>query len=381
MPFAVFILVCSIGLAGSMGLILSPVLADIAAEFDSSVAIVARSITAFGLGTALSALSLGYHLDRFGPARALQKAILLAGAAQIAGAFATGWITLALAEFVIGLAAGVILPAVYALTAEISPPGKEAKTLGQVIMGWSLSLVFAIPVGAAMADIIGWRVMLGTVGLAAFVLSPFPRRITGRHAVKTDTATMGRFTPLFLPGGMAAYAICFFFMASFYGLYAFSAPHAIADFGATTASSGLIALTYGIAFGASSLWLATSIDRLGRRRFQVIGFPLAVLVLAGLGITESFTTFLILIAIWAVLNNLLVNTIIASLLSLAPNSKGAVLGLYSGLTYIAAATGTALMGALFENTGFIAIGLAAAFMHILIMLLLLRTRPKAAQRA
>jgi DHA1 family inner membrane transport protein len=372
---AIVILICSIGLAGSMGLILSPVLPDIAAEFGTSVATIAWSMTAFGLGTALSALSLGYRLDRFGPARALQRAAILAGLAQIAAALATGWITLAAAEFVIGLAAGVILPAVYALAAEIAPKGKEAKTLGQVIMGWSLSLVMAVPLGAALAEIAGWRPMLAVVGIAAFALAPFPRRIAGRRKIAQDAVQMGRFGPLQVPGGLAAYAICFLFMASFYGLYAFAAPHAITDFGVSTARAGLVALTYGVAFGGASLLLAPSIDRIGRRRMQAVGFPLAVAVLAGLGLAPSEPVFLAAVAVWAVLNNLLVNTIIAGLMGLTPGARGAALGLYSGVTYIAAAFGTAVMGALFEGPGFVAIGGAAALMHAAIIALLPASRP------
>ncbi len=372
---SVVILVCAIGLAGSMGLILSPVLADIATEFGTSISTVAWAMTAFGVGTALSALSVGYRLDRFGPARALQRTAILAGVAQIGAALAPGWVTLTLAEFVIGLAAGVILPAVYALAAEIAPKGKEARTLGQVIMGWSLSMVLAVPAGAALAEIAGWRPMLAGLGIAAFLVSPFPRRIRNRHAAPADAVQMGRFGPLLVPGGRAAYAVCFLFMATFYGLYAFAAPHVITDFGMSTARSGLVALTYGIAFGATSLFLAPQIDRIGRRRMQAVGFPLAVIVLAGLGLAPSAPWFLGLIGAWAVLNNLLVNTIIAGLTSLAPGAKGAALGLYSGVTYFAAAFGTAVMGSLFEGPGFVAIGAVAAGLHVVIILLLPASGP------
>jgi len=127
---ATLILVLSIGLAGSMGLILSPVLADIGADFGASVAKVAWAITAFGAGTAVSAMSFGYRLDAFGPARALQRAMLLAGAAQLGAALSQGWLMMSAAEFVVGLGAGVILPAVYALAAEISPKGRKRARWG-----------------------------------------------------------------------------------------------------------------------------------------------------------------------------------------------------------------------------------------------------------
>jgi predicted MFS family arabinose efflux permease len=358
----------AIGLIGSNGLILSPVLADVAAELGTGIANVGWALSSFGLGTALAALWLGRSLDDFGIARALRLALLISGIAQIAASFSQTWQSLVLAEFAVGLASGVALPAIYALAAEIAPKGAEAKTRGAVIFGWSIALIAAIPLGAAVADLIGWRLMLMVLGALSIAIFPLLRRIRGRHKVAGDAEPMGRFTPLSLPGGSRAYLICCLFMASFYGCYAYSGAYVTTGFGVSTTSAGLIALSYGIGFGVTSL-MAGVIDRIGRDRVRIIGFPLAAVTLLALGLVPVYAGFLALMLIWGACNNLLVNTIISGLTGLAPKSKGATLGLYSGVTYLAASAGTFGMGWLFDHVGFVAIGSAAAALHLGILAL------------
>jgi len=370
MAGAVYILMAAIALVGSNGLILSPVLADIARDFGASVPEAGRAMTAFGLGTALSAFWLGRMLDGFGIARALQGAMVIGGLGQIGAAFSNGWITLALAEGVVGLASGVALPAIYALSAEISPKGQEARILGRVILGWSISLIGAVPLGASLADMAGWRVMLALIGAMSLAIFPLTGRIRARHSAPHDAETIGRLAPLFLPGGLIAYLICLLFMAAFYGILAYTGAHVIHDFGVSTSSAGLIALFYGVGFGISS-FLTGPVQRIGTARIQLFGAVLAAGLLLALGGAPEFRLFLLLLVLWGLLNNQLLNTIVSGLTALAPRSKGAVLGLYSAVTYLAAALGTFVMGLLLAHYGFWSLGALGAGLHVLVVLLLL----------
>ena len=375
----VFTLMALIGIIGTNGLVLSPVLTDIARDFGVSVAVAGRAITAFGVGTAVSALWLGASLERFGTARALMLAMVVGGVGQLIAALASGWVWLTAAQGLVGLAAGVGLPAIYALTADISPAGQEARILGRVILGWSISLIAAIPLGAFLADVLGWRVMLGLIGTIGIATLPFTARFRNRHITAQDAEPMGRFAPLFIPGGLTAYLVCFLFMGVFYGTYTYTGAHAIRDFGISTGRAGLIALFYGIGFGAASL-MAGMIDRIGTARMRLIGFPAAAIALIGMGMAPSYGVYLVAIAAWGWLNNQLLNTIVTGLTALAPRSKGAVLGLYSGITYIAAAAGTFTMGQIFEGAGFGRVTLLAALLNGASLLILLATRRQATQR-
>ena len=68
-------------------------------------------------------------------------------AALLLSAAALHWLALTLAQAVAGMAAGVILPAAYGSASLIAQPG-QARTLGRVIAGWSVSLVAGVPLSA-----------------------------------------------------------------------------------------------------------------------------------------------------------------------------------------------------------------------------------------
>ena len=89
------------------------------------------------------------------------------------------------------MAAGVILPAAYGSASLIAQPGQEARTLGRVIAGWSVSLVAGVPLSALISDAIGWRATYGVLALCAAVAllacaacpnaaPPIPRRCACR---------------------------------------------------------------------------------------------------------------------------------------------------------------------------------------------------------
>lgn len=241
--------------------------------------------------------------------------------------------------------------------------------MGLVLFGWSVSLVLAVPAGALLADLAGWRMMLGLIGGLCVATFVFTRTISGSRAAPTDAKPIGRLQPLFLPGGWQAYLVCAFFMSSFYGCFAYSGAHVVQSFGQSATGAGLIALCYGLGFGALSFF-ARLIDNLGPLKIRRFGLLVAACILLVLGFSSSFPLFLAAVAVWGAVNNLLLNTIVTGLTALAPHSKGAVLGLYSSVTYLAAAVGTFVMGLLFSNYGFYAIGILAATLHILAALLL-----------
>ncbi|MEO1919841.1 MAG: hypothetical protein ABGW81_09110 [Paracoccaceae bacterium] len=61
-----YILTACIALIGTNGLLLSPVLTDIAVSLDVTVGEAGRAIAAYSAGAAVTAIWLGRSLDRFG---------------------------------------------------------------------------------------------------------------------------------------------------------------------------------------------------------------------------------------------------------------------------------------------------------------------------
>src|SRR5690606_20625732 len=112
-PAVAYVLTFCIGVVGSNSLVLGPIAPEVARSLGVSVAFVMSAASAFGLGTAASALLAARHVDRVGARRMLVVALALLAAALAASAAAPGALMLAFAQLVAGIASGIALPAIY----------------------------------------------------------------------------------------------------------------------------------------------------------------------------------------------------------------------------------------------------------------------------
>lgn len=373
-PAAAYALCLCIGLIGANSLALGPIAPRVAESFASGVPAVMSASAAFGIGTAASALLLAGLIDRFGPRRVLRYALLAFLAALAASAAAPVLAAFIGAQLLAGLAAGVALPATYTLAALAAPPGRESDTLGIVLFGWTLSMVAGVSLSAVIADMVGWRMVYGVVvvsGLAA---------IAGTRKLTAGGAAAGRAAPsplsaLRVPGIAPLLIACAAFMASFYGVYAYVGDHLHRGLGLPVSAGGLLALCYGLGFGATT-FLDRWIDRLGPARLLPAFFvAVAGVYLAMTAAAASYLALLAVVFLWGMANHAGLNVLIQRLAALDPGRRGAIMGLNSGVTYLALFAGTAGFGPLYAGAGFAALaGLAVALMLVAVLAALLAPR-------
>ena len=347
------LLTASVAIIGSNSLALSPIAVSVAAGFPGVTAKDVMLATAlFGAGTALSALTLAALVDRAGLARALFAALAVLTLALVATAAAPGLGWMCAAQAVAGLATGVALPATYGLAAESAPPGQASAFLGKVLTGWTLSMVFGASAAAVLTDIAGWRSVYAVLALIAAATAA--ALLLRGHVVRPATRALSRspFAALAVPGVGPALMVCGVYMMAFYGLYAYLGTHLRTDLGLAAWAAGLAPLVYGLGFGAAA-WLDPLIDRHGPRQMAPAVFALLVLVYGALALGAGSAAVLIgLCLVWGAVNHLGLNLIVGRLAGLDPARRGAILGLNSGVTYIALFTGTWLFGLGYARLGF-----------------------------
>ena len=163
-------LAAAIGIVGANSLVLSPLAGAVGADLGTTASAVLSATATYGAGTAASALILAPRADRIGLARALTWALVVMTAAMVASALAGAVLWLAVAQTVAGLAAGIALPAIYGLAAELAPPGRSAEVMGKVLTGWVLSLVFGVAASALLADLVDWRLVYALMAVLAAAL-------------------------------------------------------------------------------------------------------------------------------------------------------------------------------------------------------------------
>lgn len=357
-PSIVWTLTGCIGLIGSNSLALGPIAPAMADVLGTSVQTVMIASAAFGLGTAGGALALGQLIDRIGPQRMLAITMLLMVLGFAGAAVAVGPEMLIAAQFGLGIAAGVALPAIYTLAAVSGSSGHESRTLGIVLTGWTLSMVGGVPLSALIADTLGWRAFYFILAGAALIAAGGLARRTGMKGAAGGLQTP--LSALTVKGVLPLLAICGCFMGSFYGVYAYLGDHLHAELGMPVSANGLATILYGIGFGAAVL-LDRFIDaHIARPLLLSILMVLVTAVfLLIFALSGSFVGLLVLMAVWGLANHLGLNVLIMRLTSLDPRQRGAIMGLNSAVTYLALFAGTISLGEVYDSLGFRAVVLCA----------------------
>lgn len=356
----VWLLMAAISMVGSNSLVLSPIAGDVAASFggrDAADVMVASAI--YGAGTALSALLLAPRADQIGLRRALLLALTALALSLTLSACAPVLIVLIVAQGLAGLAAGLALPAIYGLAADIAEKGRESETLGKVLTGWTISLVAGVALSSILSDFLHWRIVFATLGSTTFLIALLLRRIhiTERQAPEATTSPLAALKIRGLPPilfGVACY------MSAFYGLYAYLGAHLTGTLALSTTAAGLAALTYGIGFGAVAP-LDRLIDRYGATKAAPVVFGALTLVyLAMAAVTSDMLLIYAVCLLWGAANHLGLNLLVGTLTALSPDQRGTILGLYSAITYGAMFVGTTAFKPIFEFGGLSSAALLSA---------------------
>ncbi len=151
---------------------LVPLLAPMAAAFDTSVAVTGQLATVTFAAWAVSVVAVGSVSDSFGrrPVGLVGLSLLTIGI--LASAFAPNLGILMALRVVTGLGGGMIPPNSMAAVADTVPQARRAQAVGGLMAFATLSSVIGVPLVAIGAESGGWRLPFLVIGglLAACTL-------------------------------------------------------------------------------------------------------------------------------------------------------------------------------------------------------------------
>ncbi|WP_323783063.1 MFS transporter [Thalassovita sp.] len=344
------LLTATIGVVGANSLVLPPIATVVAQDLGVLPGDIIQAMGAYGAGTALSALVLAPRADRIGADRALRHACAMLIVALSISALAPSILILLIGHAIAGIGAGMALPAIYSLAAQVGPKGREKQTIGTVLTGWTLSLVGGVVLASALADIAGWRSVYGLMAGMTVVIWFLLGRCDMRVEVFA-TAPTSPLTGLQVPGisrGLLSNALL---MLGFFGAYSFMGPHVVDTLGLTVSAAGLVTFAYGSGFGLA-VFLDRFVDRLPPGRASALAFA-GLLIGYGL-MAFSAQVFMLLLAaafVWGVFQHFALNAVVARLTALDPAQRGAIMGLNSASTYLCVLGGAMLFRLPYEAAG------------------------------
>ena len=365
-PHSVWLLMAVVAVVGSNSLALGPIAPDISSDMGESITRVLTASAWFGFGTAISALLLARYIDRSGARFALSYATAVLAISFAACAAATNTTLLSTAQLCAGLASGVALPACYVSAAVVAPANRESKVLGIVLMGWTVSLVLGVSMSALIADVMHWRIVFTLLTLlSATCFVTVLRSTLPNHKSQAIVATPISALKVKRVPYLLFVVACY--MTAFYGVYNYVGDHIVQTLGKPVRANAWIAVSYGCGFGLATL-LDPLLDRLTARRStsRIFTLPnlalsaLAVLYLLILLVSENYALLIVASGLWGMLNHLGLNILIASLNATDPNKRGAIIGLYSCITYLCLGIGTLVFGYIYTATTFSVLCLCSA---------------------
>lgn len=337
-PPVAFMLTACVGVIGSNSLALGPIAPEVARSLGAGVPAVMTASAAFGLGTAASAVFLGRLIDRHGARRMLAVALLVLAVGLGGSALAPALPLLVAAQLLVGIAAGIALPAIYTLAAVVAPAGRESETIGLVLTGWTLSMVAGVPLSAAVADFAGWRAVYALVAAATLIACATVRLAAVREVSKGNATSP--LAALGVRGVVPLLAACAAFMAAFYGVYGYIGDHLHAALGLPLSANGLA---------------DCGLVRPRLRRGETVAADISCRrwrLRLDVAASDSYTAMLAVVFLWGLCNRFGLNVLIMRLTALDPAKRGAIMGLNSGVTYLALFAGTIGFGEIYVLTGF-----------------------------
>jgi DHA1 family inner membrane transport protein len=364
---AVYVLTGCVGVIGANSMVLGPIAPAVASSIGATVPTVMMAAAAFGLGTATSALFLARLIDLVGSARMLKFTMTLLGVALLLCAASPSVAMFIAAQLIAGIASGIALPAIYASAAAIAEPGRESRTIGKVLTGWTLSMIAGVSFSVVLAELFSWRAVYVSVScLAALALiALFRLNMQDRPAAGIAPSPL---SALGLPGIKSLLVVCCAFMTAFYGLYAYLGDHLHQDLGLPVTANGGVAIAYGAGFGCAAL-LSGMVDRFGPKRLMPPVLLVAAAVYLGLALFGSMLVGVIcLLFVLGLVNHLGVNLLIQRLTAIDPAKRGTLMGLNSAVTYLAVFAGSSSYGPLYTDHGFTALSLASLALMIIAVL-------------
>jgi YNFM family putative membrane transporter len=226
--------------------------------------------------------------DRLGRRQLMVVSLFAAALLTLASAAAPGWHTLLVMRFLTGIAISGIPAIAMTYVAEEVDASSLGAAMGLYISGSALGGMASRIIASALADWLGWRVALGTIGALSVVgavvfwrTAPHSRAfVPHRHDWASFSASLRILrNDAALPW---LYAESFLLMGSFVTLYNFVTFHLLASpYSLSQTAVGCIFLFY-IVGSVSSTWFGELAGRLGRRR--VFWIPLFIM-LVGVGLT------------------------------------------------------------------------------------------------
>jgi predicted MFS family arabinose efflux permease len=364
-----------------VGVVMAPVLAAIASEFNISTGTAGLVVAAYGAPGIVVAVLAGPYSDRFGRKRFLVIGSLVMGFFTLLSAFATSFAVLVAMRIIAGIGGSLIFPNTTATVGDNFSYRERGSAMSTVIGLNTMAGVIGVPLAGVLADATSWRVSVGLVGVLAIAaglllmwkLRPAQTPLSESrirdmyHSIVTNRSALGAIGSSFLG------ALYWFTWATYIVVFFENV------FGLSQGVASILALTQGLGVLFGSQLGGRLGGRIGHRPIvagSVLLSGLLLLLQTNIGLPLAATAFLNLLLSAVIGARFASNTTL--LTEQVPEARGTLLALSASVTSGSIVAGAAIGGLLIDGPGFWALGtfcFVAAVLAALVVWIFVREEP------
>jgi predicted MFS family arabinose efflux permease len=356
-----------------VGVVMAPVLTQIASEFSITTGTAGLVVAAYGAPGIVVAVLTGPYSDRFGRKRFLVAGTLIMGIFTLLSAFATSFVVLVVTRIVAGIGASVIFPNVTATVGDNFAYRDRGSAMGTIIGLNTLATVIGVPLAGILAEATSWRISVGLVGVLAIVAgSLLAWRFRPAQTPLSESGIRDMYRSI-VTNRSALGAIASSFMGALYWFTwtTYIVVYFQHVFGLSQGVASILALTQGLGVMLGSFLGGRLGGRIGHKPI-VVG---SVLISGLLLLLQTNVTFPL--AATAVLN-IALSTVMGArfasnttlLTEQVPEARGTLLAISASVTSASIVAGASIGGLLIDGLGFWALGVfcfvAAAFAALIV---------------
>jgi predicted MFS family arabinose efflux permease len=338
------------GFSGALATrLIDPLITSIAADFATSVGVVALLSSAFALPFGFSQPVLGPIGDAIGKTWVIKVATALLALCLLASALAPGLTILFVSRVLGGVAAGGIMPVCMALIGDSFPLAVRQVAMSRYIGATLIGQLVGVSVGGVAAEWIGWRGVLGcAAGLAflaaAVAIAILPRPAQARAPLRVDEAVARYRLVLGNPRSFVCFGVVFLEGLAIYGITPFIGDLLRARGAGGLREAGLVIGGLGIG-GLLYAFVVPVILRFATRSLMMaIGGLIAALGLAGVGLEVAWTAQMACMIVLGFGFFLLHNSVQTEVTELAPSARASSFSLHAFSFFLGQALGPIVYG-------------------------------------
>ncbi|WP_248926976.1 MFS transporter [Paenibacillus hamazuiensis] len=341
----VYVLALATFVTGTVELVIAGILDMIAKDLDVSLGTAGLLVSVYSLVFAFGTPVFSTLTSKAERRKLLIAAMLVFIAGNIISVASPNFAVLLAARVIIAASCSVVVVNCLVLAANIVAPEVVGRAMGLVFMGISASLVLGVPMGTAIAELLGWRMtfvlvaalsLIALLGIVRFLpkVPPQPAHPLGRQLAALKSAKI-----------ISAQLMVAFMLIGHFTMYTYLTPFLQATMGLSANMISLVFLVFGIA-GVAGGWIGGwSADKFGgARTFLLILILFAVSLSLLPYAASSWIYLLIVVPLWGALAFAPAAPVQSYLIKSAPESADIQISLFTSFMHIGIAIGSAVGG-------------------------------------